>query len=94
MKSYPLDVESVGSDTYIVMSRGHQDFDEFMKACMVHYHDWNLGDPQHVWVKTTPAKGGWNYNIVDKGTRGAWPATYCWEYGDNYEKYKGLSHDQ
>lgn len=29
-EKYPLDVESVGSDTYIVMSKGHHDFTEFM----------------------------------------------------------------
>ena len=30
MKPYPLDIESVGEDTYIVMSRGHHDVREFM----------------------------------------------------------------
>lgn len=30
MKAYPLDIESVGEDTYIVMSRGHHDLEQFM----------------------------------------------------------------
>ncbi|MEA3169392.1 MAG: hypothetical protein QOI97_2340 [Pseudomonas sp.] len=29
-ETYPLAVESVGGDTYIVMSRGHHDVREFM----------------------------------------------------------------
>lgn len=54
MKNYPLDITSVGEDTYIVMSKGTYD---------------SL------------------YNIVDQGSRGAWPATYCYEYGDKWEEY-------
>ncbi len=30
MRKYPLEVNSVGSDTYIVMSRGHHDLRGFM----------------------------------------------------------------
>lgn len=84
---YPLEVESVGSDTYIVMSRGHHDLEEFMAKAVEDFHGWFLGGPQHLWIKTTPTKGGCNYNIVKEGTRGAWPATYCWEYGDDYKRY-------
>lgn len=57
MKTYPLEIESVGSDTYIAMSRGHHDLDLFM---------------------------------VEAGTRGAWPATYCHEYGEKYKLYNKL----
>lgn len=88
---YPLHVQSVGSDTYIVMSRGHHDFTEFMTKAVTEYNGWFLGGPKHVWIKTTPTKGGWNYNIVDKGVRGAWPATFCWEYADDYEEWQKLA---
>jgi hypothetical protein len=88
-EKYPLEVESVGSDTYIVMSRGHHDLDLFMSEVLKDYGDWNLGGASHVWIKTSPAKDGWRYNIVDQSTRGAWPATYCWEYGEGYEKWCG-----
>jgi len=91
MKTYPLEVESVGEDTYIVMSRGHHDIDAFMTEVIKGFDGWNLGGAKHVWIKTTPAKGGWNYNLVKEGTRGAWPATYCWEYGEGYEKWRAAS---
>ena len=90
-EKYPLDVESVGSDTYIVMSKGHHDFTEFMTEAVTQYQGWVLGGPQHVWIKTTPTNGGWNYIIVKEGTRGAWPATFCWEYADNYKEWQKLA---
>lgn len=89
MSRYPLEVESVGDDTYIVMSRGHHDLEEFMAKAVEECPGWFLGGPQHLWIKTTPVKGGWKYNIVEKGTRGAWPATYCWEFGEDYKRYNG-----
>lgn len=87
---YPLEVESVGSDTYIVMSKGHHDLEEFMKAAVDTYRGWYLGGPQHVWCKTTPHKEGSLYNFVKEGTRGAWPATYCHEFAEGYKRYNGL----
>lgn len=83
MKTYPLEVESVGSDTYIVMSRGHHDFDQFMAAVSKDYEDWKCGDPCHKWVKSVPDRSGsfsMRYEFVREGTRGAWPATYA--FGD------------
>lgn len=90
MKDYPLDVVSVGEDTYIVMSRGHHNLDMFMAEAIKYRAGWNLGGPQHVWCKTTPSHGTYDslYHIVPQGTRGAWPATYCWEYGEGYEKWR------
>lgn len=89
MKKYPLEIQNVGSDTYAVMSKGHHDFDKFMREVRDHW-DWPLGKPQHVWVKTVPCNTDQYkcyYNIVKAGTRGAWPATYSWEaYGD--EQYQ------
>lgn len=86
---YPLDVRSVGEDTYIVMSKGHHSFEDFMKEATSHYSDWSLGGPCHVWVKTTPGHGTYDcmYNFVKEGTRGAWPATYCFEYGEDYKHW-------
>ena len=86
---YPLEVESVGEDTYIVMSKGHHDLELFMREAVSDRPRWNLGGPQHVWVKTTPGHGTYDslYHFVPKGTRGCWPATYCFEYGDGYEGY-------
>lgn len=90
-KQHPLDVQSVGEDTYIVMSKGHHDLEKFMAAAIKRYPGWALGEPVHVWVKTTPGRGTYSqmYNLVPEGTRGCWPATYCHEYGDGYERYSG-----
>lgn len=89
-KQYPLEVESVGGDTYIVMSKGHHDIHEFMRKVREDGYDWPLGMPEHVWIKATPDQTGKSiciYNVVKEGTRGAFPATYSWEsYGE--ELYK------
>lgn len=89
-KDYPLDVQNVGDDTYCVMSKGHHDSDVFMAKVREDGYDWPLGNPKHVWVKTTPCNTGEyqsHYNIVDEGTAGAWPATYSWEaYGEDQHK--------
>lgn len=90
---HPLDVQSVGSDQYIVMSRGHHDLEAFMAEAVKHFHGWFLGGPKHVWCKTTPTNEGSAYNFVKEGTRGAWPATYCFEYADDYKRYNGLAEE-
>lgn len=80
--NYPLDVESVGGDTYIVMSRGHHDLTAFMAKVNEDYSSWNMKNPKHVWCKTVPDRTGQlnsRYAFVEAGTRGAWPATYAWE---------------
>ncbi|MDR6381780.1 hypothetical protein [Paraburkholderia caribensis] len=87
-REYPLDIENVGEDTYIVMSRGHHDPHAFMRKVREEGYDWPLGMPSHRWVKMTPANDGGEhscfYNFVDEGTRGAFPATYAHEaYGDD-----------
>lgn len=89
-KTYPLDVENVGSDTYIVMSRGHHDIHEFMRAVRIEGYDWHLGIPQHRWAKVVPDTTGacdYRYVFVKEGTRGSFPVTYSWEaYSqDTYE---------
>lgn len=90
---YPLAVESVGSDTYIVMSKGHHDLDDFMREAVKAFDDWRLGGPVHKWCKSVPDRSGefsMRYEFVPEGTRGAWPATYCQEYGEGYREYNDL----
>lgn len=95
IRQYPLEVMSVGEDTYIVMSRGHHDLQEFMREAVKRYPAWKLGGPVQVWCKTTPILGhlGVRYNFVPPGTRGAWPATYCHEHGDDWKRWNGLNQD-
>ena len=79
---YPLDVRSVGDDTYIVMSKGHHNPDEFMRAVREAGYDWPLGAPEHKWAKATPCRCGehlCHYTLLDEPVRGAFPATYAWE---------------
>lgn len=89
-KPYPLEIENVGEDTYILMSRGHHDIHEFMRKVRAEGYDWPLGVPQHLWMKTRPSRDpGYRcfYDAVPQGTRGAWPATHVMEawYEDAYE---------
>lgn len=84
---YPLEIENIGEDVYILISRGHHDIHEFMRKVREDY-DWPLGVPQHVWMKTRPAPkdSGFRcfYDPVPEGTRGAWPATHVQEaWGDD-----------
>ena len=87
-RQYPLDIRNVGDDTYVVMSKGHHDPHDFMRAVRAEGYDWPLGVPQHKWVKTVPCApscGGHSchYELSDQQRPGWWPATYAWEaYGD------------
>jgi len=94
MRNYPLEIENVGDDTYIVMSRGHHDLSEFMREAVKTYPGWQLGGPEQVWCKTTPARDGRRYHFVNQKTRGAWPATYCWEYGEGWKDWNGMPQEQ
>lgn len=90
MKSYPLEIESVGRDTYIAMSRGHHDLELFMREAVKECPDWFLGGPEHKWCKSVPDRSGEfssRYVFVEQGAKGAWPATYCWEFGADYKRY-------
>lgn len=89
-RTYPLEVESVGGCTNIVMSKGHHDFAEFMREAVKEYPGWFLGGPVHRWVKPVPDRSGQYsmlYVFVPEGTRGAYPATYCDEYGEGYKEW-------
>lgn len=87
---YPLCVENVGEDTYILMSKGHHDVHEFMRAVRADY-SWPLGMPTHEWMRAVPAPKGSGYRCLyveaKPHSRGAFPATYAREaYGeDRYE---------
>lgn len=88
---YKLDVENVGEDTYILMSRGHHDVHEFMRAVRAEGYTWPLGMPTHEWMRAIPAPkdSGFRCLYVEAKphSRGAFPATYAREaWGeDRYE---------
>jgi len=89
-KTYALDIESIGEDVYIIISRGHHDIHDFMRKVRAEGYDWPLGEPTHIWMKTRPSKDpGYRcfYSVVKEGTRGAWPATHVQEawHEDAYE---------
>ena len=80
-KVYPLSVQSIGEDVYILISRGHHDIHEFMRAVRADY-TWPLGVPKHIWMKTRPSRDPnytCFYDVVPEGTRGSWPATHVQE---------------
>jgi hypothetical protein len=86
---YPLIVQNVGEDTYILMSKGHHCPHEFMRAAREDY-SWPLGMPTHEWMRAVPTKDpGYHCMYVEAKphSRGAFPATYAREaYGeDRYE---------
>lgn len=92
MKKYDLEIENVGEDTYMVMSRGHHNSDMFMEEVRKHY-DWPLGYPEHLWVKATPDSTGNRsclYHFVNSNVRGSFPVTFSTEaYGQySYEYVK------
>lgn len=90
MKDYPLVIENIGEDVYILISRGHHDPHAFMAEVRAQGYSWPLGMPKHIWMKTRPSRDpGYRcfYDVVPVGTRGAWPATHVREawHGDSYE---------
>lgn len=90
MKQYPLDIVDVSHDERMVMSRGHHDIHEFMKAVRRDEFDYVLCTPEHRWAKVVPDSTGEHnhiYVFVKERTRGAFPVTYSWECSkaDSYE---------
>lgn len=89
---YPLSVENVGEDTYILMSKGHHDVHEFMRAVRADYQ-WPLGMPTHEWMRAIPAPKNSGYRCLyveaKPGARGAFPATYVRE-AYNEDRYEAL----
>ena len=97
-KAYSLEIENVGEDTYILMSRGHHDPHEFMRQARADGYGWPLGMPKHYWTKRIPAARGsgyyCHYVMVPEGTKGAFPTTYAHEAygGDQYEALCAAQH--
>ena len=91
VRRYPLSVENVGEDTYILMSRGHHDVHEFMRAVRAEGYTWPLGMPTHEWMRAIPAPkdSGFRCLYVEAkpGARGAFPATYARE-AYNEDRYE------
>lgn len=92
MKQYQLCIENIGGDVYTLMSKGHHDIHEFMRAVRETYQ-WPLGVPEHIWMRAVPSHDPSYrclYREAEKGARGAWPATYVSEAyscnGDTYEQ--------
>lgn len=91
MKTYPLEAYSCGEDTYQVISRGHHDPHEFMRAVRQAGYDWPLGMPTHCWFRVVPDQSGdyprGLYVEAKPHSRGAFPVTLTMEaFGeDGYE---------
>lgn len=49
-RKYPLKIENWGKETYILASRGHHAFDEFMVEVLEKFPDWPMGNPKHMWA--------------------------------------------
>lgn len=89
MRNYPLEPMKICGDFVAVISKGHHDIHDFMREVRKH---WNcvLSVPEHFYMRTVPPREDdlacW-YEVVPKGTRGAWPATYAHEspMEDSYE---------
>lgn len=88
MKNCPLKIENIGEDIYTLMSRGHHDIHEFMRAVRRDGYDWQLGIPSHTWFHAVPhAEGGCIYHESISGARGAFPVTVAYEscHEESYE---------
>ncbi|MGS0735528.1 hypothetical protein ACVBEG_02980 [Pseudomonas sp. GG8] len=88
IKVYPLEIEAVHTDDErIYMSKGHHNPHEFMKALREYGTSTQVCTPTHEMVKRVPAGRNSDhscfFHFVDKGTRGAFPATYAREYGED-----------
>lgn len=94
MKTYPLEVYPCSEDAYQVMSRGHHDPHEFMRATRQAGYDWPLGMPTQGWFRVVPDQSG-DYPLglyveAEPNSRGAFPVTIATEaYGD--DRYEALT---
>ena len=83
MKTYKLELENIGEETYALMSRGHHDLSLFDSTVKEEYETWysTLGKPEHLYFKAIPGPSGYVclYVQSSKETRGSFPATYITE---------------
>lgn len=87
-RSYPLDIENIGGDSYKLMSKGHHDLDAFMVLVTLTYPDWPMGRPSHEWFRCVPAEEGRTMLVpAVPHSRGSFPVTVAIEsYGaDRWE---------
>ena len=93
VRPHPLDIENTSKDGYSVMSKGHHDPHEFMRAVRNAGYTWSLGMPVHKWVLAVPTKlddRSCVYVFTEPHARGAFPATYAWEaHGE--DRYEALA---
>jgi len=86
-KSYVLDIENWGDDSYSLASKGHHDIKQFKAECFKDFEHIaeclkSYDSPcEHLWYKRIPFKEGYeNYYVpVREGARGAIPVTIWWE---------------
>lgn len=95
MKVYPLKIEICHTDNeQMYRSKGHHSVEDFEKALKEFgvYGKWSL--PEHLYVKTTPARKNSDYScwyaVVDKSVRGSYPVTYIYEYYGWEDKFIDL----
>lgn len=85
MKAYPLEIETAHDDSQRrYMSKGHHDAEAFMAAVRAYGETEPMSHPTHHLVKRVPCSSGefaYLNQFVEPGTRGAFPATYCFEHG-------------
>jgi len=91
MKTYPIEIDNVGDDTYALLSKGHHDPHVFMSKAREDGYDWPLGMPEHIWMRKVPCRSGYFdflYIEAKQGQRGAFPCTFvseAYSYDDRYE---------
>ena len=87
MTKYPLKIENIGENTYMLMSRGHHDFESFMDKVKEAYPNWPMGMPEHLYYKAVPTRReGYHcvYVPCSKNTRSAFPVTVTVEGYPSY----------
>jgi hypothetical protein len=79
MKNYPLDIEECVHDEVTIFSRGHHDFDAFIRAAALyicHHSHIKFNKPAHEWWRVIPDGDGGGFIVDAKpNSRGAYPVT-------------------
>ena len=78
MKKYPLEIRPFDDDGWILVSKGHHEIHEFMRAVAEHGNDEPMGVPQHLWFRTLPRPDHVNrveWMLAEPVARGVWPGT-------------------
>ena len=47
---YSLNIRNWGSDTYVLASKGHHDFEIFMNEVSERFPNWSMGIPEHLYA--------------------------------------------